>query len=161
MKPEEQNEDELQRMLSLKRREQPPPTFFRGFAEKIIDRLHKPDPPSNPTWWQRLGLDFDAKPVLVCAAGVAVCALLVYGLISARHVDPPAPSQGDVAQDIPVPVGPIVGQAAQPIAKAPRLLRPEEMPRSVDPAIVADPSAPSQFTVRPQPAPLQSGSGQK
>src|SRR5436190_23186747 len=101
MKPEHENEDELQKILSLKRHEQPPPKLFQNLSHKIIDRLHTPEPPRHPTWWQRMGLDFDAKPVLVCAAGVAVCLLPAGGLIwSRRLARPTAPT--DSGQNSPL-----------------------------------------------------------
>jgi hypothetical protein len=152
MKPEDQNEDELQRILSLKKREQPPPRFFHRLSEKIIDRLHTPEPPSPPTWRQRMGLDFDTKPVLICVSGVAVCTLLVCGLISSTRVKPPPLPANDSAQNSSVPVSPIAGQIAQPNLATPRIVRPEEAPRSVDPALADDPSSPNRFTVRPKPA---------
>src|SRR5262245_13649359 len=65
-------QDDLQKMLALKRHETPPPRFFTGFSDKVIDGLREPD--TGPrTIWQRLGLDIDSRPVLVCASGVVVC----------------------------------------------------------------------------------------
>jgi hypothetical protein len=160
MKPEHDNEDELQKILSLKRREQPPPTFFQSLSHKIIDRLHTPEPPRPPTWWQRLGLDFDAKPVLVCVAGVAVCLLLAGGLISSRHVDPPAPPT-DTVQSSPLQAPPLGGSMNQPAPTVAPIARPEEMPRSVDPVLARDASSANQFTVRPKAVGLSSGAAAK
>ena len=87
MNPDPEKQDELQRILSLKRHETPPSRFFKSFSGDVRDRLHSPEPPIDQTWWQRLGLD--SKPVLVCASGVVVCVLLVAGLIASLRVDPP------------------------------------------------------------------------
>lgn len=81
---------ELQKMLALKRHEQPPTQFFRSLSGSVIERLQTDEPPHEQTWRQRVGLDFDAKPVLVCATGVGVCGLLLLGLISSQHIEPPA-----------------------------------------------------------------------
>ena len=86
--PDKQQE-ELQKMLALKRHEAPPPRFFRGFSERVIDQLNAPEPPEPKTLRARLGLDIDSKPVLVCASGVVVCGLLVVGLIASLRVGPP------------------------------------------------------------------------
>src|SRR5881628_3722371 len=84
-------QEELQKMLALKRHEAPPPRFFRTFSERVIDHLNKPEPPAPPTLRHRLGLDIDSRPVLVCASGVVVCGLLVVGLIASLRVGPPKP----------------------------------------------------------------------
>ena len=90
MNPDLDKQDELQKMLALKRHETPSPRFFKGFSGHVIDRLHAPEPPVDQAWWQRLGLD--TKPVLVSITGVAVCGLLVVGLVASLRVDPPKPA---------------------------------------------------------------------
>src|SRR5262245_58675994 len=91
MKPDDSSQDELQRVLALKRHEQPPRTFFKGFAEKVMDRLQNPDPPPAPTLLQRLGLEWETKSVVICLSGLAVCGLLAYVLIRARDIKAPPP----------------------------------------------------------------------
>jgi hypothetical protein len=88
----DEKEQELQRMLALKRHETPPPRYFRSFSERVSDRLNTPEPDGPLTFWQRLGLDIDGRPVLVCASGVAVCSLLVVGLVVSLRVTPPKPA---------------------------------------------------------------------
>jgi len=95
MKPEHSSQDELQRVLALKRHEQPPRRFFKGLSEKVMDRLQNPEPPPEPTLLQRLGLDFDTKPVLLCLSGLAVCGLLAFALISSRGIKAPPPTTPD------------------------------------------------------------------
>lgn len=95
MKPEDSTQDELQRVLALKRHEQPPETFFKGLSEKVMDRLQNPEPPPEPTLMQRLGLDQDSKPVLICLLGLVVCGLLAFGLISSRGMKAPPPTTPD------------------------------------------------------------------
>lgn len=78
-------------MLALKRLETPPPRFFRGFSDKVIDGLNAPQPVAPRTVWQRLGLDLESPLVLVCASGVVVCGLLGAGVILAVHLGPARP----------------------------------------------------------------------
>jgi hypothetical protein len=92
MNADHDKEQELQRMLALKRHETPPPRYFRSFSERVIDRLNTPEPSGPLTLWQRLGLDIDGRPVLVCASGVVVCSLLVVGLVVSLRVTPPKPA---------------------------------------------------------------------
>lgn len=91
MKPEQDSEAEMQRILALKRHEAPPPAFFQGFSDKVIDRIHAAGPAPKLTLRQRLSVEFYGVPVYVCAAGVVVFALLVIGVISSLQVDPPKP----------------------------------------------------------------------
>jgi hypothetical protein len=90
-------QQELQKMLALKRHEIPPPRFFRSFSERVLDRLNTPEPPPPRTLRHRLGLGADPKPVMVCLSGVAVCALLVVGLLASLRMEParPAPPPPD------------------------------------------------------------------
>src|SRR2546426_449952 len=106
--PDKQQE-ELQRMLAMKRREAPPPRFFNGFSDRVLDRLNAPEPPEPETLWHRLGLSGDGRPVLVCASGVLVCGLLVFGLIASLRVGPtqsaPQPPE-DLSHFILTPISP-------------------------------------------------------
>lgn len=155
MNPENGNEEDLQKMLALKRHEQPPPRFFEGMSDKIIDRLHEPEPVVPPSFRQRLGLDFDSRPVWVCLCGVAVCALLVYGLISARHVESVPPPDLNAIDDAALLVGSASGSNVSPTRPGGRVTRPGELPRSIDPAPATDSPAASPFMARPVPAGYQ------
>lgn len=95
MKTEEHDFRELQKLLAVKRHEQPPPRFFRDFAEHVLSRLHTAEPPEPKTWWQRMGLDFDMKPALVCVWGIASCAALLYGIIVTLFPGPEAKASND------------------------------------------------------------------
>lgn len=146
MKPETDTTDELQRMLALKRHEQPPTQFFQKLSDNVLQRLQTPEPAPEPTWRQKLGLDFDTKPVLVCATGVGVCGLLLLGLISAQHVEPPA-------ADSASPTGASLSLAPYPAGVGPAPFAPTGNPnsqrRSVDP-VIAGPGA----ALKPSPVPL-------
>ncbi|HYV32378.1 MAG TPA: hypothetical protein VEO53_14905, partial [Candidatus Binatia bacterium] len=91
MNPDPDKQDELQKMLALKRHETPPARFFKGFPQRVRHRLHSPVASAPSTGWRRLGLDVDAKPVLVCASAVVVCGLLLVGLIASLRVEPAKP----------------------------------------------------------------------
>ena len=81
------SESEMQRILALKRHEQPPPTFFQGFSEKVIDRIQTEGASPKLTLRQRLSMEFYGLPIYVCLSGVIVVSLLVAGLVVSLRVD--------------------------------------------------------------------------
>ncbi len=87
----EHNEfEQVQRLLALKRHEQPPPRYFQEFSSKVIARLQALEAARQVTWRQRLGLDFDFKPALMGAVGVVVCGLLLVGVLSSMGSSQPS-----------------------------------------------------------------------
>ncbi|MEY2407829.1 MAG: hypothetical protein QOF48_499 [Verrucomicrobiota bacterium] len=152
MKPEITDQEELQRMLALKRHEQPPKRFFKGLSTAVIDRLQHPEPLPPPTFWQRLGLDFDRKPVIVCILGVTVCGLLAYALVLSRNVKGPPP---DPVSDTSVPslvIRSTPGQMDSAPPLRPPGTKPNDMSRTGDAVTVTPPPADS-LIVRPWPTP--------
>jgi hypothetical protein len=147
MNPDTDKQDELQKMLALKRHETPSPRFFKGFSGQVIDRLHAPEPPVDQAWWQRLGLD--SKPVLVSITGVTVCGLLVVGLIASLRVDPPKPAPPSPDDQTHLVVAPPANAAAVPAPSGNPLSSVAEMPRIGDPVVVSRPAPVGQ--PRPQP----------
>jgi hypothetical protein len=137
MNPDPDKQDELQKMLALKRHETPSPRFFKGFSGQVIDRLHAPESPLDQAWWQRLGLD--SKPVLVSITGVAVCGLLVVGLIASLRVDPPKPAPPSPDDQTHLVVAPAPNAAPVPAPSGNPLSGVAEMPRIGDPVIVSRP----------------------
>lgn len=141
--------DELQRMLALKRHETPPPRFFKGFSHQVINRLDAPEQPGPQTWWQRLGLEVDSKPVLVCVCGVVVCGLLLLGLIGSLRIIPPKPAPRALSDTTHFVVAPPV--SAQPPLAAEETDRPGtgELPRLGEPVVTPTPSPFNQLKLQP------------
>jgi hypothetical protein len=80
MNPMREDFQDLQRLLRLKRYEQPPPGYFDGFSSKVIAELKASQKLHKGSWWERFFIGFDAKPALVCAYSLVVCSSLLYGL---------------------------------------------------------------------------------
>lgn len=70
------NFESLEKLLRLKRHEQPPPRYFNDFSGRVIDRIGRGE--ARRSWWERLG--FDLRPALAAGAGMAACGLMVYGV---------------------------------------------------------------------------------
>ena len=106
MNPEPNDEQGIQKILALKRHEQPPPAFFNGFSNRVLDRI-RTEPMPRPTWRERLSVEFYGVPLYMSLAGVAVCGLLVVGMISSLRVKPPSNAvQADRSSDPLVTVQP-------------------------------------------------------
>src|SRR5438477_13181265 len=84
MDTEQEQFDQVRKLLALKKYEQPPPRYFQDFSSKVIARLQALEAARRVTWRQRLGLDFDFKPAIVGAFGVVVCGLLLVGILTSQ-----------------------------------------------------------------------------
>ncbi len=79
MRVPEERFDDVRRLLGCKRFERPPPGYFNSFSARVIARLERAEAEPSVSWWSWLVERFDAKPVLVCAYGLAVSSLLFFG----------------------------------------------------------------------------------
>ncbi len=94
MNPEQEEFVELRRLLALKRHEQPPPGYFDRFSGQVIarirvgERLQEESVLGRVPWLGRLWTALETKPVFAGAFGVAVCGLLVSGIIYTERAEP-------------------------------------------------------------------------
>lgn len=95
MSAENQDQDfeKLQRLLKLKRHELPPPRFFNEFSGNVTARLRvdtggdyarSGSRRSRATWLQRLWQNIEGNPAVSGIASVAICGLVVLGLVVAE-----------------------------------------------------------------------------
>ncbi len=97
MSPEQENFEDVRRLLALKRHEQPPPGYFNDFSRQVIARIRAEEAAADASllhrwlgrapWLRGLWAGFEAKPILAGAFGVGVCGLLVFGLASSERMD--------------------------------------------------------------------------
>jgi hypothetical protein len=92
MNPEPKYVESLRRLLKLKRHEQPPPGFYDRFSRDVMARIKAGEMGDKiglePVWYQRLLGMFELKPVFAGAFGMAVCALLISGVVSTESSSP-------------------------------------------------------------------------
>ena len=94
MNQDTENFEQLRRLLALKRHEQPPPGYFNDFSRQVIVRI-KVGRRGNiierllweAPWLQRIWAAFEAKPILAGVFGVAVCSLLITGVVYSEKAD--------------------------------------------------------------------------
>ena len=80
MEPVPENTEQLLKLLACKRNEKPPPGYFANFANKVIARIEAQEIARQNSSWQRLVDHFDARPVLACSYGLAIGAILLFGV---------------------------------------------------------------------------------
>jgi hypothetical protein len=88
MNPENENFEELRRLLALKRHEQPPPGYFHNFSGQVIARIkagERGDRVLDHSWLQRFWSVLEAKPVFAGAFGAAICAVLISGIFNSEE----------------------------------------------------------------------------
>lgn len=66
----------VEKILRLKRYEQPPPRYFNEFSERVAARIENGE--GRLSWWERFGIDL--RPALAAGAGMVACGLIVYGV---------------------------------------------------------------------------------
>ena len=116
MKSEQDNFEQLRRVLALKRHEQPPPGFFDDFSHTVLSRIRNGDLGEKTEgfgrwfweapWLRRFWQALEARPALAGAFSLCACGLLLAGFIcSVAPADPAtqsvsAPSQSMAAIDV-------------------------------------------------------------
>lgn len=156
MNADHDKQSELQKVLALKRHEAPPPRFFKGFSDKVIDRLHVPEPPVDLPWWHRLGVDFGSKPVLVSISAVVVCGCLAAGMVASMRVDPLKPAPRSASDQTHLVVAPAPNALTDPGPHLNPASGQQMLPRIGDPVVVSEPSVFGQMRIQPVSVPAAS-----
>jgi hypothetical protein len=132
MNQDTENFEQLRRLLALKRHEQPPPGYFNEFSRQVIARIKAGERGQlverllwEAPWLQRIWAAFEAKLILAGVFGVAVCGLLITGVISSDKTDASSlaivpTTQGEFA---PMELA-TVSAADHPLVAKPALLEP-------------------------------------
>jgi hypothetical protein len=74
MKPSPEEFESLQKLLRLKRYEQPTPRYFNEFSGRVIARIQSGEARVAPHWWQRFGIDL--RPILTAGGAMVALGLL-------------------------------------------------------------------------------------
>ena len=133
---------ELRKLLALKRHEQPPPRYFNEFSDGVISRLRAPELLPQPSWWQRLGFDFNFRPAMVCGLGVVMSALLLFAALSSPRFT--ASSVAGVPATPSLEIGDVAWSGAPTLATVAHLpiTSLDQVPASTAPVFSAPASSP-------------------
>jgi len=95
MNENQQNFDELTRLLKLKRHEVPPPGYFNHFSDQVVSRIRAGEAAGGYSlaermeaaapWLANLFRVFENKPGIVGGFAVSLCLLLVLGVVFAEY----------------------------------------------------------------------------
>jgi len=105
------NFESLEKLLRLKRHEQPPPRYFNEFSTRVMARIEHGE--GRPSWWERFG--FDLRPALAAGAGMVACGLIVYGVATTDGEVDLNGSMGYAANDSSLAPKPLLANAEQAI----------------------------------------------
>jgi hypothetical protein len=103
MNPEQENFNDLRRLLALKRHEVPPPGYFDGFSQQVVLRIRggeRADAGSfrewlwEAPWLQRVWGLIEARPVIAGVVAAVASGLLIAGVISSDQVPNSSPIAG-------------------------------------------------------------------
>jgi hypothetical protein len=97
MNENENNFESLRRLLALKRHETPPPGYFNDFSSQVLQRIRTGQTKKSANlfeelfdhapWLAKLLHAFDARPVFAGGFAVALCLLLLLGIVYAERPD--------------------------------------------------------------------------
>jgi hypothetical protein len=137
MSEDSENFEQLRRLLALKRHEQPPPGYFDGFSRQVILRIKAGECRAQANllerlfweapWVQRLWHALETRPILAGACGVAVCGLMITGIL-----------YSDKADVSPLALAPIAEPTTPPGSLT--SLSPSEKPFASISALLAEPT---------------------
>jgi hypothetical protein len=91
------NFEDLKRLLKLKQHEVPPPGFFNDFSEEVVSRIRAGESRHDITFAEQLQDTapwlinfirlFEARPGLIGGVATSLCLLLVLGVVLAESAD--------------------------------------------------------------------------
>ncbi|HOX57335.1 MAG TPA: hypothetical protein P5205_12495 [Candidatus Paceibacterota bacterium] len=136
MSTDQENFESLRCLLSLKRHEAPPPGYFDRFSREVIERIKSGERGAGfaplermlweAPWLQRFWAAIEAKPVLAGACSVAMCGLLIAGVIYSDKAEIPPVGLVPVAETGSAPMAP----TAMAAADHPLLAKPAVFPET-------------------------------
>jgi hypothetical protein len=77
----------LQKLLALKRHEQPPPGYFNHFADRVIAQLEAEGARPSLTWWQRCWEVLTAPPAVALSYGAVVLGVGTLGVLLLQSLE--------------------------------------------------------------------------
>ena len=83
----------MERIIALKRYEQPPPGYFHLLPDRIINRIERGEGQSG--FWEKWWPAFRVRPALAYALGLTVCGVLAAAIYCPPRMDQMASAADD------------------------------------------------------------------
>jgi hypothetical protein len=138
MNPPPEPFDRLQKLLALKRYEQPPPGYFREFSSKVIARIEIEGLLGRISWWQRLLGALTVRPFAAAGYGAAVLGLFAVGASASRYLEPD--ENASMAVTSPWASSALMAEGESAAPANPVLLDPVDATSSVKPVLASSPA---------------------
>ena len=90
MDQESKDTFKVERIIALKRYEQPPPGYFHLLPGRIINRIERGE--GQAGFWEKWWPNFRVRPAMAYALGLAVCGVLAAGVYCPHKIDQAASS---------------------------------------------------------------------
>jgi hypothetical protein len=130
MNLEQENFNQLRRLLKLKRHESPPPRYFNDFSSQVISRIRAGAPGgmfhspaaigSQSAWAERLWRMIEHRPAVSALLTAAVCGLLVVGVFASDNGRPTLNITGDGMAKVESPeIDPVEHNSFAAVSPAP------------------------------------------
>jgi hypothetical protein len=113
MNSDQENFEQLRRLLALKRYELPPPRYFNEFSSQVIARIRAGERGESSSvlesffgetsWLQRLWGALESRPAFAGAFGATMCGLLLAGIVYSSNVDVGISEVGPMVGDYSTP----------------------------------------------------------
>ncbi len=94
MSAEQENFDQLRRLMAIKRHEQPHPGYFNDFSHQVVSRIRTGERAEDANgllwevpWLQAIWRRLETQPIFAAGLGAAACALLVWGVVYSERLD--------------------------------------------------------------------------
>ena len=88
---EQNNFQDLKRLLKLKQHEVPPPGYFNHFSSDVVARIRDGEigGAEGISWLHNLLRIFEARPGIIGGLATSLCVLLLFGVVLADRSDAP------------------------------------------------------------------------
>lgn len=80
MEENQENFDDLKRLLATKNHELPPPRFHDDLRGRILAQIDAEAAEGQTSWWQRFVDSFELRPALSTGVAAGLCAVLMAGV---------------------------------------------------------------------------------
>jgi hypothetical protein len=110
--------EKLQKLLKVKRYEQPPPGFFNNFSAKVVNRIESADEVdqawAQAPWLRKFFLLLETNPLAAGLFGLSVCGLMISGIAFSEYA-PLASASNSTGSNLSLDVAD-AGNAAMPVS---------------------------------------------